>query len=308
MYLFYDDETANSEGRICSAAAIVVRDDRTVVDHFYTLVDPECEFDDHNRWRHGIALSNVIGKPTFDEVYSRTGLADLLERCVFVAHNAKGADLYHIKKSLAAYGIDLPPVRCIDTQEMAKAVGIPEGSRSLEDICARYNIILRKHHDAYEDAKACMAIFFHMVDEFGYTPEPEEWDRSIDDSEKRSSSHKSKQSNLPECALGRVNGSRQPIEDLLEELENEGLRLHREDFAAPYKVTVSGVYEPLGDSDANKKAVGEWVAKHGGADKNVRYLAIGDNVGQRKIEDARKKRIPVLLISEFFDWAGDLDE
>ncbi|HEL0683175.1 TPA: DNA polymerase III subunit epsilon, partial [Streptococcus equi subsp. zooepidemicus] len=67
-YVALDVETANSfRGSICSIGLVKFQDGE-VIDSFYSLINPEEEFDEFNIFIHGIMPDDVIGSPTFPEI------------------------------------------------------------------------------------------------------------------------------------------------------------------------------------------------------------------------------------------------
>ena len=64
-----DFETANRKrASACSLALVVVQQNR-VVDSFYTLINPQMQFDPQNIRIHGITPDMVQDQPTFDRVW-----------------------------------------------------------------------------------------------------------------------------------------------------------------------------------------------------------------------------------------------
>lgn len=160
-YLFWDSETANPQQMICQAAYCLTGVDGSPVGApISSLVNPESEFSPWNTKVHGICEEDVCGAPTFAEFWESQGLDLLLRDHVFVAHNAKSADLCHIRKSLAAYGIALPGIRFLDTMRMAQAQGLPG---KLTALCSALEVELPKHHDACSDATACRDVFWKLA-------------------------------------------------------------------------------------------------------------------------------------------------
>lgn len=161
-YLFYDDETQGSKHRICQVGAILCDQDLRECDTISTLVNPECDFDPYvvNNIHH-IDADMCADAPIFPDVFRTAIWPALSSDGVLVAHNARGADLHHIAKSLLAYGIKMPPIRVIDTLDMARSLGgVP---LKLAALAERYGVPDPSHHDALNDARILVPVFQGLV-------------------------------------------------------------------------------------------------------------------------------------------------
>lgn len=70
-YIVLDVETPNGKNdSICSIGVELIDDDK-VTDEWYTLVDPEEEFESMNIAIHHITPGMVQGAPKFEEVWAR---------------------------------------------------------------------------------------------------------------------------------------------------------------------------------------------------------------------------------------------
>lgn len=199
----------------------------------------------------------------------------MLRDYILVAHNANGADIHHIKKSLAAYDIEMPEIEVIDTMLVAKQKGLPG---ALVDLCEHYGVHLDSHHDAMSDAEACLGVFRGLVGEFGAL-ESSVWALNV------SSSHHGRKRVF--TGLGLVNGSQETIEEVLAKAEEAGHRGDPGEITDPVglKVKVSGV-TPGYKRDEILTALKEcgMKATDGKPAQSTKYLAIGDNVGRSKLD------------------------
>lgn len=237
-------------------------------------INPEGEICWWSKKNLNIEWDSLSAMPTFAQFCEEVGLLDLLRDYILVAHNANGADIHHIKKSLAAYGIEIPAIKVIDTMLVAQQHGLPG---ALVDLCDHFGIALDAHHDALCDVEACRLIFDRLSKEFGDL-EPAEW------SPCSSSSSRSKR---VFTGLGLVNGSQETIEDILKRAEAEGLRgdAHEIENPVDLRVKVSGV-TPGYDREEILGALKEcgMKATEGMPAKSTQYLAVGDNVGRSKLD------------------------
>ena len=288
-YLFWDDETANPQQRICQAGyCLTDLEGNAVGEPVCQLIDPESAFSSRNVAVHRITSGDVAGMPTFARFYEERGLGTLLESNYFVAHNAKGADLHHFRKSLAAYGIDMPEIEFVDTMQIAIGKELPAG---LEDLCRELGIAFSGHHDALADALACRDAYWAMggAEAEAYAPS--------------ATGSRSRGSRREFSGLGLVNGSERTVEEVLDEFEGLGLRgdpLEIETLDG-LRVVVSGVV-PGYNRDGVKRALRDAGVKCSSSiSGRTQYLAIGDNVGQSKISDAKERRTSVITVGELFD-------
>ena len=288
-YLFWDSETANRQQRVCQAAyCLTDLEGNPVGEAVVSYIDPESEFSPWNTRVHGIHPEDVVGKPSFAEFWGSNGLEGLMQDYVLVAHNAKSADLSHIRKSLAAYDMPLPEIEFLDTMQMAIGRGLPG---KLVDLCTALGVELRDHHDAAADALACRDAFWKLGHD---DVEPEEYVPG------KGGSHGAKR---VFSGLGLVNGGNKTIEDALEEFEEKGLRgnPHNIDGLEGLRVVVTGAV-PGYDRNGIKAALKNAGAKVAGSvSGKTQYLAIGDNAGQTKLNDAEERRVPVISVGELLE-------
>lgn len=299
-YLFWDDETANSKQYICSLAYICTDEQGNELSRDYQLIDPEDDFG-YETNIHGITAEDVAGKKNFRQYCESSDFLDLLGSCIFVAHSARSADLAHIRKSLDHYGIAMPPVRFIDTAEMAALLEGP-ASCGLDNVCEFLGVPLGRHHNALDDALACRDIFWHMHDGFGIVVEPKDYKPG-------EMSARTPRRTRPKGTLGLVNGSTETIEEVLDEFDSLGLLASIDDIVAmgPCAMKFSGVANGLQSKDIEAAlqsrgyGSGKKRSVTGNPNKKTAFLAIGDNVGQSKIKDAKENGVRVIALADLLD-------
>ena len=159
QYCVFDVETPNkSNDRICSLSLVVLRDG-LIVDARDYLVNPETTFDAYNTHLTGISAGDVIGMPTFPQVWDE--ISDLFYRSVVVAHNAR-FDMAVLNKCIHAYGIPTHDLWYTCTLKCTKQLMPELGCHKLPAICEHLGISLA-HHKAGSDARACAAILQHLL-------------------------------------------------------------------------------------------------------------------------------------------------
>ena len=159
-YIAFDVETPNRLNHRMSAIGVTVVEDGAVAETFYSLVDPETDFDPFNTWLTGIDEDAVRGAPTFPMLWPE--LRPLLDGGVLVAHNA-AFDLGVLRRCLDAYDLTWKrsvPYLC--TVQMGRRL-LPGMSHKLDALCAYYAIPLTHHH-AGSDSSACAQILLRYLE------------------------------------------------------------------------------------------------------------------------------------------------
>ena len=159
-FIVFDVETPNRRNHRMSAIGITVIENGAITDNFYSLVNPETNFDWFNVQLTGISEETVSEAPTFPEVW--TEIEPLMTGGLLVAHNAV-FDMTVLKKCLLDYNIIWRPyVHYLCTVQMGRRL-LPGISHRLNDLCDYYGIELRHHH-ADSDSNACAGILLHYLE------------------------------------------------------------------------------------------------------------------------------------------------
>lgn len=161
-FIVFDTETPNHLNNRMSAIGISVVEDGAIVDEFYTLVNPEQEFDYFNIQLTGITPEMVEKAPTFPQLWEK--ILPLFESGMLVAHNAP-FDMGVLAKCLDAYSIHWHPwARYVCTVRFARAAlpGMP--NYKLNTLCDELCIPL-DHHNAGSDAHAAAELLLKCLRE-----------------------------------------------------------------------------------------------------------------------------------------------
>ena len=100
-----------------------------------------------------------------------------------------------------------------------------------------------------------------------------------------------------------MNGSDKTIEEALKEFEGKGLRGNPYEIGGleGLRVVVTGAV-PGCDRNGIKDALKSAGAKVAGSvSGKTQYLAIGDNAGQTKLNDAVEREVPVISVGELLE-------
>ncbi|MCL0330113.1 3'-5' exonuclease [Apilactobacillus xinyiensis] len=164
-FIAIDFETAASKrASACSVALIVVRNNK-VVDEFYSLINPEVDFNWRNIKVHGIHEKDVQDAPTFPEIWSHLKKFFNSNQLV-IAHNAS-FDNSVIKQSLIRYNLEIPKYLTLDTLKTSKEFYPDLTNHKLNTVCDALNIELKHHHNALDDSLACANILISQYNNYG---------------------------------------------------------------------------------------------------------------------------------------------
>ena len=160
-YILFDVETPNFRNNRMSAIGITVVENAKIEKIYYTLVNPECEFDDFNIELTGITPESVIGKPTFPELWK--AIEPIFSSGLLMAHNAP-FDMSVLSKCLNDYNIEWKPfINYACTCAIGKKVFPNLANHKLNTMCDHFNIAL-DHHNASSDSSACALLLLKYLD------------------------------------------------------------------------------------------------------------------------------------------------
>ncbi|WP_262315414.1 3'-5' exonuclease [Lacticaseibacillus parakribbianus] len=164
-FIAMDFETANRKRASACSLALVVVQNSQITDSFYTLIDPEDDFEPMNVQIHHIRPSMVVGQPNFAGVWPHIQSFFTRNRLV-VAHNAP-FDVSVMRRSLERYHLAVPRYQVIDTAQTSKRLMPELDNRKLDTVSAALHIPLTNHHNALADSYACARILLAQADRFG---------------------------------------------------------------------------------------------------------------------------------------------
>lgn len=163
-FIAIDFETASSKrASACSVAVVIVRNNQ-IEDKFYSLINPETEFNFRNTQIHGIKEQDIINAPNFPQIWNHIEKFFRRNKLV-IAHNAT-FDNSVIKKSLERYGIAKPDYLSLDTLKTSKYFYKDVDNYKLNTISDKLNINLENHHNALADSIACAEILINQASTF----------------------------------------------------------------------------------------------------------------------------------------------
>ena len=145
---------------------IVIMQNGQVIDEFASDVNPHQKLDDHIIHLTGITDQQLAQAPDFSEIARK--IFDLIEDCIFVAHNVK-FDANLLSEALFMEGYELRTPR-VDTVELAQVFYPTLEHYKLSHLSNVLNLDLAQAHTAIEDARATGQLLFHLMDKIASLP------------------------------------------------------------------------------------------------------------------------------------------
>lgn len=155
--------------RLLQVGVVVVDGGGQVLDRWASLIRPS------RRWWyrvgptsiHGIRRRDVRHAPPANEVLQR--LAQSIRGAVFVAHNA-AFDRAFLEAAATTHGIEMALEPTLCTLQFSRRLDPQRQlSHKLIDLCARYDVLLERPHDALADADATAAVLGRLLEAHGIT-------------------------------------------------------------------------------------------------------------------------------------------
>ena len=182
-YIAFDVETPNYANDRISAIGITVIENGTVVDDFYSLVNPEVRFDHFNIHLTGITPKMVADQPTFPQLWEM--IAEVMGSGLLIAHNAP-FDMGVLAQCLSAYQIEWQPYTYYAcTCVMGRACYPDMENHKLNTLCDHLGITL-DHHNAGSDSHACAML---LLDYMGHAMKVDRFLRPYDLVQRRTPRH-----------------------------------------------------------------------------------------------------------------------
>ena len=157
MYAIIDTETSGgkyNEEKIIEIA-IIIYDGKNIIDTFTTLIKPNVKVDYFVQKLTGIKNSDLVDKKTFKD-YAEL-ISNLASNKIIVGHNVE-YDYRILKNELETCNIKLSS-ETICTIKMSKEKYNDLKYYNLNYLCNYFNIKLKNHHRAYDDAFATLELF-----------------------------------------------------------------------------------------------------------------------------------------------------
>ena len=171
-----DFETLYSQRVSTCSIGMVKYKDGKIVDRYYSLIRPPFDYEGKSgkalTWVHGISEDMLVNAQTFEELLPK--IESFVEGLPLVAHNAS-VEKCCIRDACAYYGIEtsLDYNNIIDTLPLSREAEAKngkvvegQGTHSLDAVCSRFGVEVKKHHNALDDAEMCgglMTTFYKIL-------------------------------------------------------------------------------------------------------------------------------------------------
>jgi DNA polymerase-3 subunit epsilon len=127
---------------------IVVVENNAVVKTYESLINPHMYVSPMIEELTGIRKSEVDTAPCFEDI--KSDLFDILEDCVFVAHNVR-FDYAFLKNEFARFDVHFAP-KHFCTAKLSRMLFPSESRHNLDSIIERFNFVCKRRHRAFDDA------------------------------------------------------------------------------------------------------------------------------------------------------------
>lgn len=167
-FVAIDFETANQDRASACSVGMTKVINGVITDTYYSLINPECEFDTYNTYIHGINSEMVQGERTYAEIY--TDVLNFSEDFPLVAHYAP-FDMGVVRDSNDRYSISDFKKEYFDSYYLSTQY-IQSLNYKLSTLAGMIGFDFN-HHDALEDSRACAALILHLCEENSFDSIPE---------------------------------------------------------------------------------------------------------------------------------------
>jgi DNA polymerase-3 subunit epsilon len=163
-FVALDVETANADMASICQIGIAKYAEGKLVEEWSSLIDPEDYFDFINVDIHGITEEDVVGSPTFPEVFNTLG--HFFNNTICVSHTH--FDRVSVGRTLAKYGLKEMETVWLDSARVARRTweDCAWSGYGLANLCEKIGYKFR-HHDALEDAKASGQVLLAAIEVSG---------------------------------------------------------------------------------------------------------------------------------------------
>lgn len=159
-YVAIDFETFNYDRDSVCAIGLAVLENGKITDTHYEIIDPQTGHLEPLFFEiHGISRNNVKGKRTFEEAWTEID-EKYIKGAPLIAHNA-GFEKSCIVACADSFDTSAD-YYFIDTLTMARKESGKRSGNKLNEVCQKFRIKLKNHHNALEDAVACANVFLTL--------------------------------------------------------------------------------------------------------------------------------------------------
>lgn len=169
IYAVVDIETTGTnteKDKIIQFACVLVQN-RKIINHFSTDVNPLQSIPKNIEYLTGITNQQVASAPYFEDIAPI--IKELLNDCVFVAHNVY-FDFAFLNSELTRSGEKALTAACVDTVELAQILSPQATGFRVTDLAAHFDLAHDNPHQALSDAYVTAEIFIELVKKIDEIP------------------------------------------------------------------------------------------------------------------------------------------
>ncbi len=162
-FVTIDVETANYDMSSICQIGMCKYNDGKIIARYNQLINPQCDFDFYNTQIHGITAEMVADKPTFKELAFYVD--SFIDGDIVISHTK--FDQNSITKACSENGLAVD-WQWLDSTVIVRRLFVEYAYKGygLKNICNDWGYDF-KHHDAFEDAKACGFIVNKAMEKSG---------------------------------------------------------------------------------------------------------------------------------------------
>lgn len=151
-YVALDFETLDTwRASVCAVGCVVIENNQ-IVEEFHSLICPPSKYENPFCVEvHGIHYNDVKNSPTFPQVWEK--IDKMIGDSPIVAHNY-GFEKSCINACSEEFGTN-NDYEYIDTLKLSRNTLPFLPNHKLDTVCNYFNVELKKHHNALDDARAC---------------------------------------------------------------------------------------------------------------------------------------------------------
>lgn len=159
-----DFETTNEYRESTCAVGTAQFNNGSLVEEYYTLIDPQERFSKRNIFVHGITPEDVAGKPTFTDIYSKVN--SMLSNQLLVSHTP--FDIQALRQVTEKYSLNQIPFSYFDSYALSRYL-VEGPHHRLIDMANHFKYASPHAHNALEDAKTCGIVVNGLLKENNFS-------------------------------------------------------------------------------------------------------------------------------------------
>lgn len=163
-FLVFDVEVPNKFHNTISSIGLCTVENNVITEEYYTLINPKCRFDPINVSINHITKKMVKDAPTFKQFWAEHGR--FFKDVLIVGHGVT-SDLSVLIKLFDSHNIEYKSFNFICTCDIAREYIKDIDNHRLPTLCEYFDIPLKHHHHAKDDAIATAMLMIEFNKQYG---------------------------------------------------------------------------------------------------------------------------------------------